>query len=117
MATATREIPLPKPRLHADQSDPRCIDYAGGLRWGKLFDDHRVRTGESMKVIAANVGIGVENLYAYQRGHQTPQPTTTGRLMRYLTGAQAPQGVSTSKVIDGDYLVITTRIPLSEITA
>jgi hypothetical protein len=123
-----------KPRNRASATDPRCIDYRSGVLIGDAMDAHRDATGENLKTISANVAIGIESLYSYQRGHQVPTPASREKLERYFglaDGALIPkpyrngdvqfgvneQGFTTTKVVEDGYLVITTRIPLTEVTA
>lgn len=114
-----------KPRLMATTSDPRCIDVESGTLIGKALDDHRDKTGETIPVVSAAIGIGKESLRAYQRGHQVPTDASRAKLEKHLglpagslkpKGAASPAGsATTTHHIEGGDLVIIIRIPLTTI--
>lgn len=117
---------MAKPRMKADPSDPRCINYPSGVLIGNAFDHHTEKTGELIAAVAKNIGIGAETLYSYARGHSTPTATSREKLEKYLRlkpGALVPlpfeadDGIKTTQRVEGQFLVVTSYIPLSMIGA
>lgn len=109
-----------RPSLPFDPNHPRC-KYPDE---GRHFDAILGQSGHSARSLAKAVNIYPEVVRGYRRGFGRPSPTTKAKLERVLgvslTPPVAPPAAITGTVTavrDGDHMVFTMRVPMSEVLA